>query len=86
MIERIGSPGLSSPARSCLSGDFVSGYATVGVAVSAIKELGAFTCLQKETFQREEFVQMVQQALNHPPRVGIRRSEFRYSQQASAKN
>lgn len=50
----------------------LSGYATVRVAVSALKELGAFTCLQKENFKREEFVKQIHQALNLPPRVGIR--------------
>jgi DNA-binding NarL/FixJ family response regulator len=50
----------------------LSGYTTVGVAVSAIKEFGAFTCLQKETFQRNEFMQIVQKALNQPPAVAAR--------------
>ena len=37
----------------------LTGYATVEVAVSALTELGAYTCLRKETFRRSEFRELV---------------------------
>lgn len=33
----------------------LSGYATVEIAVSVIKDLGGYTCLRKEVFRRSEF-------------------------------
>jgi len=47
---------------------FLTGFATVEFAVSAIQEKGAFTCLRKETFRRAEFRKVVHQALSvaHP--------------------
>ncbi len=46
----------------------LSGYATVEIAVSALTEHGAFTCLRKESFRRSQFRQIMQQALSraHP--------------------
>ena len=41
----------------------VTGFATVEIAVSALREYGAFTCLRKETFSRAEFRSLVRQAL-----------------------
>jgi DNA-binding NarL/FixJ family response regulator len=41
----------------------LTGYATVELAVSAITEHSAFTCLRKETFNRAEFRQLVQRVL-----------------------
>jgi RNA polymerase sigma factor (sigma-70 family) len=41
----------------------LTGFATVELAVSALTEYGAFTCLRKETFQRAEFRQLVDRAL-----------------------
>lgn len=48
----------------------LSGYATVEIAVSALTEHGAFTCLRKETFRRSEFRAVLQQALNSAPPDG----------------
>jgi DNA-binding NarL/FixJ family response regulator len=41
----------------------LSGYATVEIAVSALNERGAFTCLRKEGFRRSEFREWVDRAL-----------------------
>jgi len=45
----------------------LTGYATVELAVSALTEYGAFTCLRKETFRRAEFRELIRQALASPP-------------------
>lgn len=45
----------------------LSGYATVEIAVSALTEYGAFTCLRKESFRRSEFRQVLRQALASAP-------------------
>ncbi len=45
----------------------LSGYATVEIAVSALTEHGAFTCLRKESFRRSEFRQVLRQALASAP-------------------
>lgn len=45
----------------------LSGYATVEIAVGALTEHGAFTCLRKETFRRSEFRSVVRQALSSAP-------------------
>jgi DNA-binding NarL/FixJ family response regulator len=45
----------------------VSGFATVEIAVSALTEYGAFTCLRKESFNRAEFRALVVRALASPP-------------------
>ncbi|GAB4545201.1 MAG: hypothetical protein Kow0063_39180 [Anaerolineae bacterium] len=57
----------------------LSGLATVEVAVSALTEHGAYTCLQKETFQRGEFLESVSRALAEArPLVAVQdeRGEF----------
>ena len=41
----------------------LTGFATVELAVSALTEHGAFTCLRKETFRRSEFREWVSRAL-----------------------
>jgi DNA-binding NarL/FixJ family response regulator len=41
----------------------LTGYATVELAVSALTEFGAFTCLRKEAFRRAEFREVVARAL-----------------------
>ena len=41
----------------------LTGYATVELTVQALKEYGAYTCLRKEKFNRKEFRQLIQQAL-----------------------
>lgn len=51
---------------SCAS-IFLTGFATVELAVSVIQELGAYTCLRKETFHRLEFRKIVNQALATVP-------------------
>ena len=45
----------------------LTGFATVELAVSAIKEYGAYTCLQKEVFQRRVFREIVNKALASTP-------------------
>ncbi|MGQ9584379.1 MAG: response regulator [Anaerolineae bacterium] len=40
----------------------LTGYATVELAVSALTEHGAFTCLRKETFKRSEFREIIHRA------------------------
>ncbi len=47
----------------------LSGFATVELAVSALTEYGAFTCLRKEVFNRAEFRDLVSQALAHIPHL-----------------
>ncbi|BAJ63653.1 MULTISPECIES: response regulator transcription factor [Anaerolinea] len=37
----------------------LSGYATVEIAVSVIKDLGGYTCLRKEVFRRSEFRSLI---------------------------
>ena len=46
---------------------FLTGFATVELAVSVIQELGAYTCLRKETFRRADFRKVVNQALAAVP-------------------
>ncbi len=45
----------------------LTGFATVEVAVSAIQEKGAYTCLQKESFRRADFRRLVRDALASTP-------------------
>ena len=45
----------------------LTGFATVELAVSALTEYGASTCLRKETFRRADFRRLVQQALAVAP-------------------
>ncbi|MBW8010743.1 MAG: response regulator [Chloroflexi bacterium] len=45
----------------------LTGYATVELAVSAINEYGALTCLQKETFNRNNFYKIIQQHVISKP-------------------
>lgn len=44
----------------------LSGFATVEIAVAALKEYGAWTCLRKEAFRRAEFKDAVRQILERP--------------------
>lgn len=44
----------------------LTGFATVEIAVSALKDHGAFTCLRKEMFRRAEFKDVVSQILARP--------------------
>jgi DNA-binding NarL/FixJ family response regulator len=46
---------------------FLTGYATVELAVRVIQELGAYTCLRKETFSRADFRKVFTQALTASP-------------------
>ncbi len=41
----------------------LTGFATVELAVAALKDYGAYTCLRKETFRRVEFRDVVRQIL-----------------------
>jgi two-component system nitrate/nitrite response regulator NarL len=45
----------------------LTGFATVELAVSALTERGAFTCLRKEAFHRAQFRELVSQALASAP-------------------
>jgi len=45
----------------------LTGYATVELAVSAITDYGALTCLRKATFDRAEFRRLVARALSSAP-------------------
>jgi len=47
----------------------VSGFATVEIAVAALKEYRAFSCLRKEVFNRGEFCGLVRHALASSPAV-----------------
>jgi DNA-binding NarL/FixJ family response regulator len=52
----------------------LTGFATVELAVSALTEYGAYTCLRKESFRRAEFREVVQRVLAlapTPPPTGI---------------
>lgn len=47
----------------------LTGFATVELAVSALTEYGAYTCLRKETFRRKHFRELIRQILaTAPPR------------------
>jgi DNA-binding NarL/FixJ family response regulator len=45
----------------------LTGFATVELAVSALKTYGAYTCLQKELFQRRHFREIVNKILTSAP-------------------
>ncbi len=45
----------------------LTGYATVEIAVSALTEYGAYTCLRKDRFHRDEFRALVREALASAP-------------------
>ncbi len=45
----------------------LTGYATVEIAVSALREQGAFSCLRKEKFRRADFRALIDQALAYVP-------------------
>jgi DNA-binding NarL/FixJ family response regulator len=45
----------------------LTGFASVELAVSAIQDYGAYTCLRKETFRRVEFREIIHQALATAP-------------------
>jgi DNA-binding NarL/FixJ family response regulator len=45
----------------------LTGYATVELAVSALSQYGAYTCLRKETFRRAAFRELLTQALAAAP-------------------
>ena len=44
----------------------LTGYATVEIAVSALRDYDAHTCLRKETFRRAEFRRIIRDILNQP--------------------
>lgn len=46
---------------------FLTGFATVELAVQVMKEQNAFTCLRKEVFRRAEFRKVVNEALSKAP-------------------
>lgn len=53
----------ADPACTAL---LLTGFATVEIAVAALKEFGAWTCLRKEAFRRAEFRDVVRQILSRP--------------------
>ncbi len=55
---------------------FLTGFATVELAVNVIRERGAFTCLRKETFRRAEFRKVIDQALATTPSPPFRSAEL----------
>jgi DNA-binding NarL/FixJ family response regulator len=59
---------LQRRAPGC-SAILLSGFANVELAVSAIQDYGAYTCLRKENFKRSEFRQLVDKilAISPPP-------------------
>ncbi len=48
----------------------LTGFATVELAVNALTERGAFTCLRKEAFHRAQFRELVSRALTSAPASG----------------
>ncbi len=46
---------------------FLTGFATVEIAVSVMREYNAVTCLRKEVFRRSEFRSLINQVLSQPP-------------------
>ncbi len=57
----------------------LTGFATVELAVSALTEYGAFTCLRKDTFSRAEFREVVARALASAPVASTGQAEPRKS-------
>jgi DNA-binding NarL/FixJ family response regulator len=53
----------ADPACTAL---LLTGFATVEIAVAALKGYGAWTCLRKEAFRRAEFKDAVRQILDQP--------------------
>ncbi len=50
---------------------FLTGFATVELAVHVMQERGAFTCLQKEAFRRADFRKVIHQALAQAPALPV---------------
>jgi DNA-binding NarL/FixJ family response regulator len=46
---------------------FLTGFATVELAVQVMRDLNALTCLRKETFRRAEFRKVIKEALKYAP-------------------
>jgi len=53
----------------------LTGFATVELAVSALTEHGAYTCLRKESFQRADFRDLVSRALAEAPPLATEQRE-----------
>lgn len=60
---------------------FLSGFATVELAVQVMKDLGAFTCLRKEVFRRSDFRKVINEALLQAPFSGAAAQEARPAEQ-----
>jgi two-component system, NarL family, nitrate/nitrite response regulator NarP len=54
---------------------FLTGFATVEIAVSVMREYNAVTCLRKEIFRRSEFRSLINQVLSQPPTPSKAREE-----------
>jgi DNA-binding NarL/FixJ family response regulator len=63
---------------------FLTGFATVELAVQVMRELGALTCLRKETFRRSEFRKLVDEALAQVPALPEREPDGAGSEEAAA--
>ena len=57
----------------------LTGYATVELAVNALTEHGAYTCLRKENFRRAQFRELLSRALGSAPLLTTGRSDGRGS-------
>jgi len=57
---------------------FLTGFATVELAVKVMRDLNAVSCLRKEVFRRSEFRELINQVLQQPPsNSSMQRSESR---------
>jgi DNA-binding NarL/FixJ family response regulator len=64
---------------------FLTGFATVELAVSVIQERGAYTCLRKETFRRADFRKVINLAMAaSPPGAGEPRPAVQAGRPAAA--
>ena len=63
---------------------FLTGFATVELAVQVMKEQGAFTCLRKEVFRRAAFRQVVDDALAQSSAAQSIQPEFLSAQREPA--
>ncbi len=54
----------------------LTGFATVEIAVAALTEYGAFTFLQKESFNRSQFKEIIHRILTSAPQTGEKAEPF----------
>jgi DNA-binding NarL/FixJ family response regulator len=75
---------LQRQAPGCAS-ILLTGYASVELAVTAIQEYGAYTCLRKENFRRAEFRELIHEALAAAPPAEVDSSPEVNSAESEAK-